>query len=226
PDGRRHYTIYGGTDDMTVSEVVEDYPYLRPIGRLVPLGKNPRGVAVRPDGREVYILNGLDFSVWVFAADPFKKVAEIAVSRNPLSEEVWLGKRLFHRAGNPMSSRRWISCASCHPGGDHDGRTWQNPEGKRNTTALFGLARTKPLHWSADRDEVQDFEHTIRGPLMQGSGLLEGPLPKELGERLAGRSKDLDALAAYCNSLEPRLSPPNPPGRMVPEAPKPGRTCL
>ena len=43
---------------------------------------------------------------------------------------------------------------------------------------------------------------------MRGTGLARGkPLPLELGEPLAGRSDDLDALAAYCNSLEPTLSP-------------------
>jgi cytochrome c peroxidase len=176
-------------------------------------------VAVGNDGREVYVLNALDFSVWVFRTDPLRKVAEVAVSKDPLGEQVSLGKRLFHRAGNPMSSRKWISCASCHPGGDHDGRTWQNPEGKRNTTALFGMARTHPLHWSADRDELHDFEHTIRGPLMQGSGLVAGPIPAPLGDPLAGRSARLDALAAYCNSLEARPSPHAlGPGRLSPAA--------
>ena len=67
-----------------------------------------------------------------------------------------------------MSGRQWISCSSCHPDGDADGRTWQQPEGLRQTQPLFGLAWTHPLHWSADRDEVQDFEHTIQGKLMQG----------------------------------------------------------
>jgi len=210
PDGSRLYTIYGGTDDMNVSELIaEGYPYLRPtpVLGLIRLGKNPRAVAVSPDGREVYVLNALDFSVWVFQAEPFRKVGQIEVSRNPLTEKILLGKQLFNMAGNPMSSRRWISCASCHPGGDHDGRTWQNPEGKRNTTSMFGMARTRPLHWSADRDELQDFEHTIRGPLMQGSGLVKGDVPDELGPPLAGRSAQLDALAAYCESLEPTLSP-------------------
>jgi YVTN family beta-propeller protein len=208
PDGRRHYVVYGGTNDMNVSEIVQTgYPYLRPIGGLVRLGHNPKAVAVSMDSREVYVLNSLDFAVWVFESDPFRKVAEIEVSHNPFGEQLLAGKRLFRQAGNPMSSRRWISCNSCHPGGDHDGRTWQNPEGKRNTTALFGVARTHPLHWSADRDEMHDFEHTIRGPLMQGRGLLAGHLPDALGPKLAGRSADLDALAAYCNSLEPTLSP-------------------
>jgi hypothetical protein len=99
---------------------------------------------------------------------------------------------------------------------------WHNPEGLRKTTALFGLAHTHPLHWSADRDEVQDFEYTIRGRLMQGRGLLSEPIkPKtgfekvELEEQTAGRSKDLDALAVYCNSFDFPLSPHIPaPGKL------------
>ena len=87
---------------------------------------------------------------------------------------------------------------------------------------MFGLAHTHPLHWSADRDEVQDFEYTIRGRLMQGQGLLpqrikpkNGFKPTELEEDTAGRSKDLDALAIYTNSFEFTLSPHIPaPGKL------------
>jgi cytochrome c peroxidase len=59
---------------------------------------------------------------------------------------------------------------------------------------------------------VQDFEHTIRGKLMQGRGLLDGPLQAELGEPNRGRSSDLDALAAYSNSHRMPLSPHANPG--------------
>jgi hypothetical protein len=116
---------------------------------------------------------------------------------------------LFNTAKPPMTSRRWIACSSCHPDGHHDARTWNNPEGMRKTTALFGMAHTHPIHWSADRDEVQDFEYTIRSNLMQGSGLLPGPMKRKVGfakieleEKTSGRSKDLDAMAIYCNSFE------------------------
>ena len=72
------------------------------------------------------------------------------------------------------------------------------------------------------RDEVQDFEYTIRGRLMQGRGLLRETIkpkvgfePAELDEQLAGRSKELDALAVYCNSFEFTLSPHIPaPGKL------------
>src|SRR5262249_53981096 len=60
----------------------------------------------------------------------------------------------------------------------------------------------------------QDFEFTIRGPLMAGRGLYNGPIktkkvdePTELSEPLSGKSKDLDTLAIYCNSFDFTLSP-------------------
>ena len=82
------------------------------------------------------------------------------------------------------------------------------------------------LHWSADRDESQDFEYTIRGKLMRGRGLAPGALKtgKEFGtigldEKMAGRSKDLDVMAMYTNSFPFRLSPHNPaPGKLSAEA--------
>jgi hypothetical protein len=103
-----------------------------------------------------------------------------------------------------------------------DGRVWHNPEGLRKTPSMAGLVHTHPLHWSADRDEVQDFEYTIRGKLMQGRGLLADRIkpktafePVELEEKLTGRSKDLDALAAYTNAFEFTLSPHIPaPGKL------------
>ena len=171
------------------------------------LGNNPRAVRVSPDNRRFFVYNALDFAVVAYDVSSLAKVATIPVTDNPLGDEILLGKRLFYSALEPMVGRRWISCASCHPDGEADGRTWQNPEGLRNTTALAGLAWTHPLHWSADRDEVQDFEHTIRGPLMQGRGLIRGKVNPELGAPNKGLSPELDALAAYTNTHIVPLSP-------------------
>jgi YVTN family beta-propeller protein len=227
PDGKRLYTIYAGTNDMNVSEVIDDdYKEIERVGRAVGVGKNPRAVRVSPDGRFVYIDNALDFQVSVHDADTMKVLAKIKLCEPPKSPEWVRGKILFSTANRPLTTMRWIACASCHPDGHNDGRVWHNPEGLRKTQALFGVAHTHPLHWSADRDEVQDFEYTIRGRLMQGSGLLDGSLkpkegfhPIELEEDLAGRSKNLDALAVYCNSFEFTLSPHIPaPGKLSPQA--------
>jgi cytochrome c peroxidase len=174
----------------------------------------------------VYIYNALDFAVSVHKAENMERLATVKVCDSPKTPEWVRGKVLFSTALPPMSSQRWIACVSCHPDGHSDGRVWQNPEGLRKTPAMFGLAHTQPLHWSADRDEVQDFEYTIRGKLMQGMGLLSGGMKKkrgfepiELEESLAGRSKDLDALAIYCNSFDFTLSPHIPaPGKLTESA--------
>jgi YVTN family beta-propeller protein len=222
PDGKRLYTIYAGTNDMNVSNTVDDdFKEVENTGKFR-LGQNPRAIRLSPDGETAYIYNTLDFSVGVYQTPYMRRIASIKVCDPPKTPEWVRGKVLFASADPPMTSRRWIACASCHPDGLSDGRVWHNPEGLRKTPALFGLAHTHPLHWSADRDEVQDFEYTIRSKLMQGQGFLRGALlpkkgfePIELDEHLSGRSPDLDALAIYTNSFEFVLSPHVPePGKL------------
>ena len=75
--------------------------------------------------------------------------------------------------------------------GHIDGRTWPTQRGPRNTQSLRAISDTHPLHWSADRASVQDFQTTIQND-MAGTGLTPG---------------ELDDLAAFVNSI--RL-PPNP----------------
>jgi hypothetical protein len=61
------------------------------------------------------------------------------------------GHELFHRdAGGG------IACASCHPEGGEDGRTWHFTDtGARRTQALHvGLRDTAPFHWNGDLPDV------------------------------------------------------------------------
>ncbi|MBX9625651.1 MAG: c-type cytochrome [Gemmataceae bacterium] len=235
PDGKRLYTLYAGTDDLNLFDPVNDrYQDAEPTGGIRRVGKHPKAIRVSPDGTEVYVSNTLDFEVGVYDRDIRKKLGEVKVTAPPHTPEWVRGKELFVSARQPMGSVKWISCSSCHPDGLSDARVWQNPEGDRRTVHLWGLAHTHPLHWSADRDEVQDFEYTVRGKLMRGRGLFDGtlkPRPNfltlaELDMDLSGKSKDLDALAIYTNSFESRLSPHAAgPGKLTPEAER-GRTLF
>jgi YVTN family beta-propeller protein len=215
-DGKLFYLIYAGTDDINICRVIDDdYREIQGLGMPRQIGRNPRAIRVSPDNQLVYIYNAMDFAVTVHEAETLRRLDTIKVCEPPITPEWVRGKILFNSAKPPMTSRRWIACSSCHPDGHHDARVWQQPEGLRKTTALFGVAHTHPLHWSADRDEVQDFEYTIRSQLMQSrSGLAPGPFKAKVGfekveltEKTAGRSKDLDALAIYTNSFDFPLSP-------------------
>ena len=87
------------------------------------------------------------------------------------------GKQFFYDARDPRLARdRYMSCATCHNDGGHDGRVWDLTgmgEGLRNTISLRGRARHAHgfLHWSDNFDEVQDFEGQIRA-LAGGTGLM------------------------------------------------------
>lgn len=207
PDGKLLVAAFAGTDDIYVCDVIDDDYRELGFRKVSNVGHNPRAVRFATDGKKFYVYNTLDFNVVTYDAENFRRQGTIKVCENPLGDEILRGKILFYSALQPMVGRRWISCASCHPDGDGDGRTWQNPEGLRNTTALYGMAWTHPIHWSADRDESQDFEHTIRSQLMQGRGLIRGRVNEALETPNKGRSADLDALAAYSNSHKVPFSP-------------------
>jgi cytochrome c peroxidase len=136
-------------------------------------------------------------------------LATVEVVAESLSDTVALGRILFHRSRAPVHSRSgYVACASCHPDGGHDGQTWDFThagEGLRNTIDLRGRGGTAsgPLHWSGNFDEVQDFENDIVDQF-GGSGLADdGAAPNApLGAPNAGRSAQLDALAAYVASLD------------------------
>lgn len=134
------------------------------------------------------------------------------VSVEALSPEVLRGKRLFYAAGDSRISRDgYLSCAVCHLDGGHDGQVWDftdRGEGLRNTASLRGQGGSAgaPLHWSGNFDEVQDFEGDIRNffggtGLMSDSAYFSLTRSQPLGAPKAGLSEDLDALAAYVDSL-------------------------
>ena len=200
-DGQRAHIVYLGSGDMSVIDLTS-----RTVLAHLEVGDGPRGIVLTPNERTAYVANSLSDDVSVIDLSTFEEVTRIPTTISPLSPQLRRGKLLFTSSRSPAISRdRWMSCESCHFDGEHDGRTWLFPDGPRNTTNLRGLAQTRPLHWSADRDEVQDFEFTIR-ELQAGTGLLANPHP-ELGPSNGGRSADLDALTAFIESLQPRPSP-------------------
>jgi len=200
---------------------------LDPVGRRelfrLEAGLAPQGVAVSPDGRRLFVHNFMQRTVSSFDLAPLldrgEATASLAatlatVGTEALPANVLRGKQLFYDARDTRLARdSYISCAACHNDGGQDGRTWDFTgfgEGLRNTVALRGRAGTTGgqgrLHWSGNFDELQDFEGQIRN-FAGGTGLMSdaqfntGTRNQPLGDAKAGASADLDALAAYVNSL-------------------------
>jgi hypothetical protein len=180
-------------------------------------GLAPQGLAVSPDGRRLFVNNFMERTVSVFdlsrlATDQrvslVTKVPVVAVEK--LAPAVLKGKQFFYDALDPRLARDgYLSCASCHADGGGDGRTWDFTgfgAGLRRTISLRGHAGASlPLHWSGNFDEIQDFEGQIRS-FAGGQGLMPDaefePRADPMGAPKAGLNADLDALAAYVESLD------------------------
>ena len=188
-------------------------------------GLAPQGAVIDPLTGYLFTKNFMGRSVSVFdassalngTASSMPALATIVtVSTEILNSEVLQGKRIFYNADDPRMTQQgdsdngYISCATCHLDGTHDGIIWdftQRGEGLRNTTSLRGRgAGHGRMHWSGNFDEFQDFEHDIRNEF-GGSGFITdtdfetGTVNTTLGDPKNGISNDLDALAAYLESL-------------------------
>lgn len=207
-DGRTLYVVLAGSNLVEVIDISQpSQPYLV---KFLPVGLNPRGMALSGDGRFGYVMNYLSRSITVLNLEHLTWVAEIPVTAETLPAEVLQGKILFNNAADPrLSQGSWISCASCHPDGGTDSLTWMFPDGPRQTPPLWNATQTLPWHWSAALDEAQDVESTIQ-LIQHGLGMAPGTDPPLLGTPNHGRSSDLDALAAFMvyGISVPTLPPP------------------
>lgn len=184
----------------------------------IEIGAAPKGIAVASSG-QVFTHNFLSRTVsrlnlFTGTAGTVSALAELSntpvVSNERLNGEVLEGKRIFYSSADPrLSLDGYLSCAACHNDGGHDGRTrdfTDRGEGLRNTTTLEGRAGIGHgrVHWSANFDEIQDFEHDIRFAFLGGGLMAQADFnatDTTLGEPKAGLSDDLDNLNAYVTSL-------------------------
>lgn len=189
-------------------------------GTILGIGHAPDGVALDGSDRFLVVHASLDRRLEVYDVSDFSGLPTVVstlatVESEPLDAQVLEGKRLFNDAADPRLGRDgYMACAHCHLEGDSDHRVWdftQRGEGLRRTPPLFGRMGAPPFHWTANFDELHDFENDIRLHF-DGTGLMsDGDFEASedpLGPPKAGRSEPLDALVAYLETLDAHLPSP------------------
>lgn len=220
---------------MRGMRTVERFDLLRrgDSGTIFEVGHAPQGLAISHDGALLFVDASLDrqlviYDITDWQLGPTEIARKPSSIDEPLAPQILRGKQLFNDSYDTrLTQEGYIACAHCHLDGQADGQTWDftdRGEGLRNTTSLLGRAGMGhgPVHWSANFDEIQDFEHDIRLHF-KGSGLLNDTAwanASPLGTQKAGLSEDLDALAAYVGSLTtyPRSPYRQPDGTMSAQA--------
>lgn len=188
-------------------------------------GRAPQGLVLDPQNGRVFSQNFMSRSITVFDAAPFfddgeynmlreREVSKVAV--DGLSPEIRLGKEIFYNAIDPrMGAESYMSCATCHVDGGHDGRVWDfsdTGEGLRRTTDLRGRSGMAHgnVHWSGNFDEIQDFEIVMRDRFLGEGFVPDAATDGTPATDHAGLSPELDALAAYVASLDVESAPKSP----------------
>jgi YVTN family beta-propeller protein len=177
PDGRLAFVTGGGVDEVAVVDLERMRAVLGAAGaerrrdllpnhlgvttefveRRIPVGRNPRGLAVSPDGRLVYVAEALDDSVAVIDVVQRRKLATIDLGG---PEEITLtrkGERIFHSA--EITYGREFSCHSCHPDGGVDAITYDiEPDGiglnPVDNRTLRGILDTAPFKWTGKNPTI------------------------------------------------------------------------
>lgn len=195
-------------------------------------GDGPMSIIGNEKGNRLYVHNQLSRSISVFESKTDGELKHLTkwntITQEKMDYEVLDGKKIFNKTNiSNLSREGYMSCASCHMDGSQDGRIWDLSslgEGLRNTIDLRGKEGMKhgTLHWSANFDEIQDFDDQIVS-LNEGTGFLFDAIKKphrRFFPSKAGLNNGLDNLAKYVTSLSdyPKSIYKNAQGKMTNEA--------
>ena len=119
--------------------------------KRIAVGRSPRGMTVSPDGRFVYVADGLDDTISVIDVAKQERTSVIDLGGPKEITLTRKGERIFHSA--EVTYGRQFSCHSCHPDGGIDGITYDiEPDGVGldpvDNRTLRGILDTAPFKWT------------------------------------------------------------------------------
>lgn len=194
-DGKKAYVACLDSDEVLVVDPKVDVEHYgggceKAIqGRVRLKVERPSGVAVDRDREEVVAFSVFTRKLSIARTHGLEDAVSIALPRvgTPPSEQVILGRNLFHETRDARISGDGRACASCHVDGREDGMIWPTPKGTRQTPMLAGrLEGTGPFGWHGEHATLPiHITETIKN--LGGKGL-----PPE----------SVEALGAYAASMK------------------------
>ncbi len=208
PDKSRIFVSCGGSEVVTVIDVPKllQYAHAHPGSNVqdlsasahyvvthIPVGRDPRGLAMSRDGRKLLVANRLDDTISVIDAHS-NRVAQIIKLDGPNEiSQLRHGEQTFYTSHQSFQGQ--IGCATCHIDSTFDGITWNlEPSGFGrdivSNKLIEGIKDTEPYKWNGGNPNI----------------------PTECGprtEKYFWRSENYDNLTladltVYIRSLDPR----------------------
>ena len=170
PDKSRLYVTIGGSECVMVIDVPRllRFIHARPrpesgsfaqdlsasanyVVARIPVGHNPRGLALSRDGRRLFVANRLDDTISVIDTRTNRVASTITLAGPKTNSAMRRGEQTFYTARYSFQGQ--ISCSSCHIDSTFDGLTWDlEPDGFGrdivDNKMLEGVKDTEPYKWN------------------------------------------------------------------------------
>jgi len=127
------------------------------VSARIPVGHNPRGVVLSPDGKRLYVANRLDDDIDVIDTANNKVVSKIDLGGPKKVDALRRGERLFYTADFAFQGQ--FGCSNCHLDATIDGLQWDlEPDGFGkdivDNRSLENLAGTEPFKWNGGNADM------------------------------------------------------------------------
>ena len=127
------------------------------VSARIPVGHNPRGVALSPDGKKLYVANRLDDTISVIDTTTERIVSTLDLGGPKSIDAVRRGERLFFTADFAFQGQ--FGCSNCHIDATIDGLQWDlEPDGFGkdivDNRSLENLAGTEPFKWNGGNPDM------------------------------------------------------------------------
>jgi YVTN family beta-propeller protein len=176
PDKSRIYVTIGGSECVIVIDIprLMSFIHTRPrpqsgsfaydlsasanyVIARIPVGHNPRGLALTRDGRKLFVANRLEDTISVIDTRSNRVAATIKLDGQKTISARRHGEQTFYTARQSFQGQ--IGCASCHIDSTFDGLTWDlEPDGFGrdivDNKMLEGVKGTEPYKWNGGNPNI------------------------------------------------------------------------
>lgn len=123
----------------------------------IPVGHNPRGLALSSDGRRLLVANRLDDSISIIDTRTLKVASTVALNGDEPVNVLRRGEQTFYTARYSFQGQ--ISCSSCHIDSTFDALSWDlEPDGFGidvvDNRLLEDLRGTEPFKWNGGNPNI------------------------------------------------------------------------
>jgi len=174
PDKKRAYVSASGSNEVAVIDLARLVAAARSSSAArmandlsaashyviarIPVGRNPRSIALSPDGATLWVANRLDDSISVIDTAKLQVTGSVPLGAPPALTAERRGERLFYSSA--VSFGHSFGCANCHLDSTFDGLNWDlEPDGFGidivDNRALEDIGETSPFKWNGQNPDLE-----------------------------------------------------------------------